>query len=119
MAGAFVDLESASLLSRVRTTFFFNSKSFSLVLSDFSRGWSRELFLMSTNNQLAELSNYDNVILVNCNVRLISPVLAIRLRTLSKNGLGVYSFGDSVVDQAFLGDTGSMNDFYNLLRGKH
>jgi len=115
--GIFIDLETAGLLFRFNSNFFFkNVNCLGLLNTNGVLGLDRNDFIFSKS--LETLSAFSNIVLVGLNIKLISPVFSIRLRNLAKTGIGVYNFGYSSFQSLFC-DVGSFEDFFKLLKGKH
>jgi len=70
------------------------------------------------NQGLGDLNRYSSIILVGFNVKIVAPLLAIRLRSLAKQGVSIYNFGYSsgVVG---ITDIGLGSDFFKLLKAQH
>jgi len=116
VSGSYLDLDSSIILNKINNSFFFNvNSSLELIKNRNLLGRSSYLF----NSSLKDLSDYDSVVLVNCNLKIDAPVLSIRFRALAKSGIRFYSFGKVSTSHTFVKSLGSASNFFDLLRGKH
>lgn len=116
LPGLFVDLDSASILNRVQLNFFYKNLNSNSLSKNFNFGLDREFIFF--NDKFDNLISFQNLILVDLNIKTVSPVLAIRLRTLAKSGVKIYNFGQ-ISNQPLFCDVGSLFDFNKFSLGKH
>jgi hypothetical protein len=97
-------------------TDFFSNVFDSGSLKQVSFGYLRNNFLL--NRGLGDLNHYSSIILVGLNVKIAAPLLAIRLRSLAKQGISIYNFGHAS-GVAGITDIGLDSDFLKLLKAQH
>jgi hypothetical protein len=98
-------------------SFFFNINSPSEVLQNRVL-LNRSNFLF--NKSLFNLSSFNSIFLIDCNLKFESPVLFIYFRNLAKLGVKFYSFGKSNLSSySFISHVGSLTTFFDFLKGRH
>ena len=115
-SGLFVDLNSAAVMSRFCLNFFYKNLNSDLLIQNYKLGLDRNFLFF--NIKFDELVNFQNLFLVDLNIKTLAPVLAIRLRNLAKAGVKIYNFGRNSLQPLFC-DVGSLFDFNQLILGKH
>jgi len=103
-------------MGRFCLNFFYKNLNSDLLVQNYKLGFDRNFLFF--NVKFDELVNFQNLFLVDLNIKTLAPVLAIRLRNLAKMGIKIYNFGRNSFQPLFC-DAGSLVDFNQVIRGKH
>lgn len=119
--GNFLDTESVLILKKISSLKFRNSNIiFNLNNFKWNRGINdfRDNYFISTHC-LTNISNYDNILLIDLNIRLSNPLLNLKIKNFAKNKGNVFSIGSSVGNNFNIHnyDT-NFESFLNLFKGK-
>ena len=117
--GNFIDMETSFMLKKISSLHMkenfvtCNNNMGSYNNSDFRNSY----FL--NNDNIQNLLDYDNIILIDSNIRLSNPLLNLRIKNFSKIKNHVFSIGSSFYSNFLIYNYGtSLKEFYLLFKGQ-
>ena len=119
--GNFIDMETCFILKKIKSlhfrnqniTFNFNNNLTNNNNLDFRHNY----FINNVNIQ--NLLAYDNIILVDSNIRLSNPLLNLKIKNFSKRKNHIFSIGSSFYSNFLIYNYGTnLKELYLLLKGQ-
>ena len=92
--GNFIDMETSLILKKITSLYKNNVTINNSINMDTRNSDFRNNYFID-NNTIQNLLSYDNIILVDCNLRLSNPLLNLKIKNFSKIKNHVFSIGSS------------------------